>query len=181
MIEYHDTEWGVPVYDERLLFEYIVLDAFQAGLCWQIVLKKRAGFRVALDNFNPKKIAAYDAEKVAELINNPDIIRNKLKILATINNAQKLLEFPPGEFSDYLWSFVGGKTIVNSFKDSSEIPAKTKEAGAMSKDLQARGFKFVGPTICYAFMQAAGLVNDHLTSCFRHGEVAVNSSGIPKM
>ncbi|MEX0932068.1 MAG: DNA-3-methyladenine glycosylase I [Candidatus Saccharimonadales bacterium] len=171
MIEYHDTEWGVPTKNEQLLFEYIVLDSFQAGLSWQITLNKREGFYEAFENFDPVKIAEYKEAKVKELVNNPEIIRNRQKILATINNAQKVLEFAPGEFSKYIWSFVGGETMQNNFVLDKDIPAKTEESETMSKDMRGRGFKFVGPTICYAFMQATGLVNDHLVSCFRYKEV----------
>jgi len=173
MIKYHDEEWGVPCHDDRKLFEYIVLDTFQAGLSWAIVLKKREGFRRAFDGFDPKKIARYTSSDVQRLENDPAIIRNKLKIAATISNAQAFLgiqkEF--GSFDKYIWQFVGGKPIVNSPKEDSQIASSSKESDAMSKDLKKRGFKFVGTTICYAFMQAAGLVNDHLVRCFRYREV----------
>ena len=173
MIEYHDTEWGVPVHDDRKLFEFMVLDAFQAGLSWSIVLKKRENFRKAFSNFDYAKIAKYNQKKIDRLIADPGIIRNKLKIASTVTNARAFLktqrEF--GSFDEYIWSFTGGKTIKNRWKTLSQIPASTKESDAMSKDLKMRGFKFVGSTICYAFMQAAGMVNDHLVSCFRYKEV----------
>jgi len=173
MIRYHDEEWGVPVYDDRKLFEFMVLDAFQAGLSWSIVLKKRENFRKALDNFQPKKIALYNDVKIQELLQDTGIIRNKLKIQATVNNAQRFLEIQKefGSFDRYIWQFTGGKTLVNSWKTMDEIPAKSKESDAMSHDLKKRGFKFVGSTICYAFMQAAGMVNDHVVSCFRYDEI----------
>lgn len=173
MIRYHDEEWGVPVYDDRKLFEFMVLDAFQAGLSWSIVLKKRENFRKALDNFQPKKIALYNDVKIQELLQDTGIIRNKLKIQATVDNAQRFLEIQKefGSFDRYIWQFTGGKTLVNSWKTMDEIPAKSKESDAMSRDLKKRGFKFVGSTICYAFMQAAGMVNDHVVSCFRYKAV----------
>ena len=173
MIEYHDQDWGVPVHDDRKLFEFFVLDAFQAGLSWQIVLNKRENFRKAFANYDIRKIAEYNENKINDLITNPGIIRNKLKINATINNAKRFLEIKEefGSFDKYIWQFVEGKIIQNMWKELSEIPAKTKESDEMSKDLKKRGFKFVGSTICYAFMQAAGMVNDHLVSCFRYDEV----------
>ncbi len=170
MIQYHDEEWGVPVHDDRKLFEFLVLDGFQAGVSWSIVLNKRANFRKAFHNFNARKIAKYTAQDVKRLLADAGIIRNRLKILAAINNAQRFLavqkEF--GSFDKYIWQFVGGKPKKNRFKSLKQIPATSKESDAMSKDLKARGFKFVGSTICYAFMQAAGMVNDHTTDCFRH-------------
>ena len=173
MIKYHDEEWGTPCHDDRKLFEYIVLDGFQAGLSWAIIMKKREGFRKAFDNFNAKKIVNYTEEKLEELQNNPEIIRNKLKISATITNAQAFLDIQQefGSFDKYIWGFVGGKTMVNKRKKMSDIVTYTKESDAMSKDLKKQGFKFVGTTICYAFMQAAGLVNDHTTDCFRYNEL----------
>ena len=173
MIRYHDEEWGVPVHDDLKLFEFMVLDAFQAGLSWSIVLKKRENFRKALDNFQPKKIALYNDVKIQELLQDTGIIRNKLKIQATVDNAHRFLEIQKefGSFDRYIWQFTGGKTLVNSWKTMDEIPAKSKESDAMSRDLKKRGFKFVGSTICYAFMQAAGMVNDHVVSCFRHKAV----------
>jgi DNA-3-methyladenine glycosylase I len=173
MIEYHDTEWGVPVHDDRKLFEFMVLDAFQAGLSWSIVLKKRENFRKAFDNFEYVRIAKYSQKKIDRLIADPGIIRNKLKIAATVANAKAFLEIQKefGSFDRYIWSFTGGKTIKNKWKTLAQIPARTKESDAMSRDLKTRGFRFVGSTICYAFMQAAGMVNDHLVTCFRYKEV----------
>ncbi|MFC2130721.1 DNA-3-methyladenine glycosylase I [Bacteroidota bacterium] len=174
MIKYHDEEWGVPLHDDRKLFEYMVLDAFQAGLSWQIVLKKRDGFRKAFDNFDPKKIAKYDEKKIDELLNNKEIIRNKLKVRATITNAKAFLKVQKefGTFDKYIWQFTSNKTIKNKFKTINELPATSIESDAMSNDLKKRGFKFAGSTICYEFMQAAGMVNDHITTCFRYKEVS---------
>lgn len=174
MCEYHDTEWGVPLHDDRKLFEFLVLDAFQAGLSWAIVLKKRKNFRQAFSNFDPVKIAKYDRKKVAELLKDDGIIRNRLKIEATVTNAQKFLEVKKefGSFDKYIWQFTDYQTRHNGFKTLKELPAKTIESDAMSKNLKIRGFKFVGSTICYAFMQAAGMVNDHTVNCFRYKEVA---------
>jgi DNA-3-methyladenine glycosylase I len=173
MVAYHDSEWGVPLHDDRGLFEFMVLDAFQAGLSWLIVLRKREEFRKAFDHFDYKKIARYDEKKIQSLLKNEGIIRNQLKIRATVNNAQRFLEVQNefGSFNKYIWQFTGNKTIHNSWKQLAEIPAKSKESDAMSKDLLKRGFKFVGSTICYSFMQAAGLVNDHIISCTRHKEL----------
>ena len=170
MHQYHDEEWGVPLHDDRKLFEFMVLDAFQAGLSWSTILKKRENFRVAFDDFEPAVIAEYDESKIAELLEDAGIIRNKLKIRATVNNAGRFLEIQRefGSFDNYIWQFTGGKPIVNRWKTLQELPAKTKESDEMSRDLLKRGFKFVGSTICYAFMQAAGMVNDHLTHCFRY-------------
>lgn len=170
---YHDTEWGVKLHDDYKLFEFLVLDAFQAGLSWLTILKKRENFRKAFDNFDFAKIANYDNSKIEELLLNEGIIRNKLKILATVNNAQKFIEVRNefGTFDKYIWQFSDYKQIVNSYKNWNEIPATSSESDAMSKDLKKRGFKFVGSTICYAFMQAAGMVNDHEISCFRYKEV----------
>ncbi len=170
MIEYHDTEWGVPVHDDRVLFEFLILEGAQAGLSWQTVLNKRENYRKAFSNFDAKKIAKYDAKDVKRLLANEGIIRNRLKIAATIQNAQKFLEVQKefGSFDKYIWQFVGGKPVNNKIKTMKDIQAKTKESDAMSKDLQKRGFKFVGSTICYAFMQAVGMVNDHTTDCFRY-------------
>ena len=174
MIRYHDTEWGVPVHDDRKLFEFLTLDAFQAGLSWAGILGKRENFRAAFDNFDPILIAKYDEQKVEQLLQDPGIIRNKSKITCTISNAQKFLgvqqEF--GSFDRYIWQFTGGKTILNQWQELSQVPASSPESDAMSKDLKSRGFKFVGSIICYAFMQAAGMVNDHLVSCFRYQELA---------
>lgn len=172
-IDYHDTEWGVPVHDDQKLFEFLILEGAQAGLSWITILRKRESFRKAFDNFNAKKMASYDQKKVKELLANPGIIRNRLKIDAAIGNAREFLavqkEF--GTFHQYMWQFVGGKPIENSWKKLKEIPAQTAESDQMSKDLKNRGFKFVGSTICYAHMQACGMVNDHLTTCFRYRQV----------
>ncbi len=172
-IEYHDKEWGVPLHDDQRLFEFLILDAFQAGLSWLTILKKRNNFRLAFDNFEAAKIANYDEEKIEELLNNSGIIRNKLKIHAAVTNAQAFLKIQKefGSFDKYIWQFTGGKTLINKWKNWKEIPASTKESDAMSKDLKKQGFKFVGSTICYAFMQAAGMVNDHTVDCFRYKEV----------
>ena len=174
MIKYHDEEWGVPVHSDRLLFEYIILDTFQAGLSWRTVLYKRENFRKAFDNFDPKKIARYGKAKYQNLLSDAGIIRNRAKINAAIINAKKFIELQKefGSFDKYIWQFVGEKPIINKFKKLSDIPAKTKESDEMSKDLTKRGFKFAGSTICYAFMQAAGLTNDHLTTCFRYKELS---------
>jgi len=169
-ILYHDQEWGVPVHDDRLLFEMLILEGAQAGLSWTTILKKRAGYIKAYDNFNAKKIAKYDAKKVAELLDNTGIVRNKLKVNASIKNAQSFLEIQKefGSFDKYIWSFVDGSPIVNKRKTMKDVPATTEQSDNMSKDLKKRGFKFVGSTICYAYMQGIGMVNDHLTSCFRY-------------
>jgi DNA-3-methyladenine glycosylase I len=171
--EYHDNEWGVPLHDDQMLFEFLILEGAQAGLSWITILRKRENYRKAFDNFDPNIIINYNEEKVAELLQNEGIIRNRLKINATITNAKAFLEVQKefGSFDKYIWSFTEGKIIVNKWKSLSEVPTSTTEAEAMSKDLKKRGFKFVGPTICYAFMQATGMVNDHTTDCFRYGEV----------
>jgi DNA-3-methyladenine glycosylase I len=173
MIKYHDTEWGVPLHEDARHFEFLVLDAFQAGLSWTIVLNKREGFRKAFDLFNVEKIAAYGEEQVQRLMKDKDIIRNQLKIRSTVNNAKKFLEVQQefGSFDRYIWQFTGFKTKVNKWKTLTELPATSPESDRMSKDLRKRGFKFVGSTICYAYMQAAGMVNDHLVSCFRYQEL----------
>jgi len=172
-LKYHDTEWGIPLHDDRKLFELLSLEGFQAGLSWITILKKRSNYRKAFDQFEPLKVAAYDSGKVKELLSNKGIIRNKLKIEAAIQNAKSFLavqkEF--GSFDNYIWQFTGWQTIKNARKTLAEIPPQTKESLAMSKDLKKRGFKFVGPTICYAFMQAAGMVNDHIVDCFRYSQV----------
>jgi len=172
-IKYHDEEWGVPVHDDRTLFEFLTLEGFQAGLTWELILKRREALRKAFDNFNPDKIAGYNGEDVKRLMANPNVIRNKAKILATINNAIRLEEVQKefGSFDAFVWKFVQGKTINNAFTDFSNMPAETEESKTMSKEMKKRGFKFVGPTICYAFMQAVGLVNDHLIDCFRYREI----------
>lgn len=173
MHKYHDEEWGVPVFDDQKHFEFIVLDAFQAGLSWAIVLKKREGFRNAFENFDIKKVANFKEDKIQELLLDASIIRNQQKIRATINNAQRFLEIQKefGSFNDYIWQFTAHKTKVNKWISSDQIPATSPESDAMSKDLKKRGFKFVGSTICYAYMQAAGMVNDHLVGCFRYQEL----------
>ena len=173
-IAYHDKEWGVPVHEDQKLFEFLILDAMQAGLSWMTVLKKRDNFRKAFDNFDAKKVSKYDTWKKNELLADKGIIRNRLKIEASIHNAKKFLEIQKefGTFEAYIWRFTGGKTMKNSWKTLQEIPANTPESDAMSKDLISRGFKFVGSTICYAFMQAAGMVNDHSIDCFRYDEVS---------
>lgn len=170
MMDYHDEEWGEPVYDDRKLFEFLILEGAQAGLTWQTVLHKRENYRRALHGFDPKKIARYGMKDRERLLANPGIIRNRLKIESAIMNAQKFLEVQNefGSFSEYIWRFVGGKPIKNKFKSLSEIPPSTLESDAMSKDLKKRGFKFVGTTICYAFMQAVGMVSDHTMDCFRY-------------
>jgi len=171
--EYHDREWGVPLHDDKKLFEFIILDGFQAGLSWSTILKKRDNFRLAFDNFDARIIANYGEEKVDELLANAGIIRNKLKVRASIGNAKAFLEIQKefGSFDKYIWQFTGGKVIVNSWKSMNDIPVSTLESDAMSKDLKKRGFKFVGTTICYAFMQAAGMVNDHIVDCFRYQQI----------
>ncbi len=172
-IQYHDNEWGVPVHDDRKLFEFLVLDAFQAGLSWSTILNKRENFRKAFDNFNPALIALYDEKKIEELLRNAGIIRNQLKIRSTITNAQHFLKVQKefGSFDAYIWQFTNGKPIINQWHQSGQVPVSTSESDALSKDLKKRGFKFTGTTICYAFMQAAGMVNDHLIYCYRYEEI----------
>ncbi|MGC1090865.1 MAG: DNA-3-methyladenine glycosylase I [Candidatus Acidiferrum sp.] len=169
-IVYHDEEWGVPQHDDRALFELLILEGAQAGLSWDTILKKRARYREVFDGFDVEKVARYDKKKVRELLKDAGIVRNKLKIAAAISNAQAFLKVKEefGSFDAYIWRFVGGAPRVNSWKVHKSLPAKTAESGAMSKDLQKRGFRFVGSTICYAFMQATGMVNDHLVTCFRY-------------
>ena len=173
MKEYHDKEWGAPIYDDQLLFEFLILEGAQAGLSWNTILQKRENFRKTFDNFDYHKIARYGEKKVEELLNDTGIIRNKLKIRAAIANANALLKVQNefGSFSNYVWKFVNDKPIINQFKALEELPAKTKQSELISKDLKKRGFKFVGPTIIYSFMQAVGMTNDHTTDCFRYGEV----------
>jgi len=173
MIKYHDEEWGVPVHDDRKLFEFMVLDSAQAGLSWETILKKRDNYRKAFDNFDPEKIAKYDGNKVESVLQDAGIIRNRRKIESALKNAKVFLEIRNefGSFAAYIWQFVGGKPKINSWTTIKEIPASTPESDAMSKDLKRRGFSFVGTTICYAFMQAAGLVNDHTTDCFRYLQI----------
>ena len=172
-IRYHDEEWGVPLHEDNKLFEFLVLDAFQAGLSWLIILRKRDAFRKAFDNFDPEEIAKYTNKDLERLVKDCAIVRNKSKILATINNARCFLKVQKefGCFDTYIWQFVHGRTIQNSFVQLSDLPAESDESKAMSKDLKKRSFQFVGPTICYAFMQAAGLVNDHLVTCFRYNQI----------
>jgi DNA-3-methyladenine glycosylase I len=172
-ITYHDKEWGVPVHDDRVLFEFLILEGAQAGLSWNTILKKRENYRKALDGFRPEKIARYNKRDVQRLLRNDGIVRNRLKIAATIENAKNFLgvrkEF--GSFDAYLWSFVDGNSIQNRWRTLADVPARTAESDAMSRDLLRRGFKFVGSTICYAFMQATGMVNDHLVTCPRYAEL----------
>ncbi len=172
MLAYHDTEWGTPEHDDRKLFELLLLDNMQAGLSWRIILHKRENYRKAFDNFDPAKIARYNSPKIESLLANPGIIRNRLKIAAAVTNAQCVLDIQKefGSFDNWLWQFTGGKPIRNKCKTLADIPATSPESDAMSKALKKRGFKFVGSTTCYAFMQSAGLVNDHLTRCFRYKE-----------
>lgn len=173
MILYHDDEWGTPVHDDRLLFEFLILEGAQAGLSWSTILRKRENFRRAFDNFDYKKIANYSEGKIEELMNDEGIIRNRRKIEATIANAKAILKVQKefGSFDKYVWEFVDYKPIDNKYKELSELPSKTEQSELMSKDLKKRGFNFVGPTICYAFMQAVGMVNDHVKDCFRYKEI----------
>jgi DNA-3-methyladenine glycosylase I len=173
MARYHDEEWGVPVHDDRLLFEFLILEGAQAGLSWETVLRKRERYREVFDGFDASKIAKYDARKVRALLADPGIIRNRLKISSTISNAKLFLEAQRefGSFDAYIWQFTGGKTLRRVLRNPKDLPAKTSESDAMSKALKKRGFRFVGSTICYAFMQAIGMVNDHLRTCFRWTEI----------
>lgn len=173
-IRYHDEEWGVPVHDDRKLFEFLILEGAQAGLSWITILKRREAYRDAFDQFDPEKVARYDETKIEELLQRSDLIRNKLKIRSAVTNAQAFLKVQDefGSFDQYIWSFVDGKPVQNKWEKLSEIPAQTPLSVKISKDLKKRGFKFVGPTIVYAHMQATGMVNDHLVDCFRHNEVA---------
>ena len=168
MIEYHDKEWGVPVHDDRVLFEFLILEGAQAGLSWETILNKRENYRRAFDHFDAAKIARYDAKKSRELMANAGIVRNRLKIASTISNAKAFLDVQKefGSFDRYIWQFVGGRPKVNRWRSSQRLPARTPKSDAMSKDLKRRGFRFVGSTICYAFMQAVGMVNDHAADCF---------------
>lgn len=172
-VKYHDEEWGVPVHDDRLLFEFLILEGFQAGLSWRTVLYKRENFRLAFDHFDPQKIARYDETKISELLSNPGIIRNRSKIQARITNARAYLSVQEefSSFDNFIWGFVGGHPLCNSWERLDQIPAKTPESDALSKELIQRGFRFVGSTICYAHMQATGMVNDHTTDCFRYAEL----------
>jgi DNA-3-methyladenine glycosylase I len=172
--EYHDTEWGVPLHDDRRLFEFLVLEGAQAGLSWSTILRKREAYREAFAGFDPATVASYGPRHVKRLLGNPGIVRNRMKIEAAVANARVFLKVQAefGSFDTYLWRFVGGRPRVNRRRSMREVPSETPESRALSKDLKKRGFRFVGPTICYAFMQAVGMVNDHLLSCFRYGEVA---------
>jgi DNA-3-methyladenine glycosylase I len=173
IIEYHDQEWGVPIHDDRLLFEFLILESAQAGLRWTLILQKRENYREAFDNFHPQMVAGYDEQKIEELLENTGIVRNQLKIRAAVANAKAVLKIQDefGSFDSYIWQFVGGKTINNKWKTLDDVPSSTLGSERMSKDLKKRGFKFVGPTICYGFMQAVGMVNDHVVDCFRHAEI----------
>jgi DNA-3-methyladenine glycosylase I len=173
MRHYHDTEWGVPLHDDNRLFEFIVLDSFQAGLSWSTILKRRESFRSAFDGFDPVKVAAYNEDKIQALLKDPGIIRNRLKVYATVGNARAFLDVQKefGSFDRYIWGFVGHKPVRNGWMSAKEIPPRTELSDAMSRDMIKRGFKFAGSTICYAFMQAAGLINDHTTDCFRYQEL----------
>ena len=173
MIAYHDAEWGVPVHEDRLLFEFLILEGAQAGLSWSTILNKRDNYRRAFDNFDPRKVAKYDARKTKKLLGDAGIVRNRLKIKSAIENAKAFLAIQKefGTFDAYIWKFVGGKPIQKGWKTHKELPARTLESDAMSKDLLKRGFKFVGSTICYAMMQAVGMVNDHTSDCFRYTQL----------
>jgi DNA-3-methyladenine glycosylase I len=172
-IRYHDEEWGLPQHDDRVLFEFLILEGAQAGLSWDTVLQKRENYRAAFDAFSPQRIARYDRRKLESLLRNPGIIRNRLKIASAVRNAKAFLNIQKefGSFDSYIWQFVGGKPRVNAWRPGQRVPARTPESDAMSKDLKKRGFNFVGSTICYAFMQAVGLVNDHSVECFRYAQV----------
>jgi len=171
--QYHDTEWGVPLHDDQRLFEFLILEGAQAGLSWITILRKRENYRAAFDGFDANRVAAYDANKIESLLQDPGIVRNRLKVEAAVNNARKFLEVQDqfGSFDAFIWQFVDGKTKQNKWRTLAEIPASTTASDAMSKELKRRGFKFVGSTICYAHMQATGMVNDHTTQCFRHKEL----------
>jgi DNA-3-methyladenine glycosylase I len=173
-IVYHDKEWGVPSHDDRHLFEFLILEGAQAGLSWDTILRKRENYRAAFSQFNPQRIARYDQKKVGALMNDPGIIRNKLKIQSAISNAQAFLKIQKevGSFDEYIWQFVDGKPRINSIRSMKQLPARTAQSDAMSKDLKKRGFNFVGSTICYAYMQAVGMVNDHMVTCFRYKQLA---------
>jgi DNA-3-methyladenine glycosylase I len=175
MTRYHDEEWGVPVHDDRRLFEFLILEGAQAGLSWETILKKRENYRAAFDGFDPTIVAGYNARRVRQLLANPGIVRNRLKIAAAISNATTFLkvQLEFGSFDVYIWRFVGGKPRQNTWQTSKRLPARTAQSDAMSKDLTRRGFKFVGSTICYAFMQAVGMVNDHALGCFRYDEIEI--------
>jgi DNA-3-methyladenine glycosylase I len=174
MIRYHDEEWGVPVHDDRTLFEFLILEGAQAGLSWETILNKRENYRAAFDNFNAQKIASYNRRKLAQLLKDPGIVRNRLKIASAVKNAQALLRVQEefGSFDGYVWQFVKDRPRVNRWKSLNQVPARTPESDLLSKTLKKRGFNFVGSTICYAFMQGVGMVNDHVVQCFRHDAVA---------
>ena len=173
-IDYHDREWGVPSYDDRHLFEMITLEGAQAGLSWLTILRKREGYRTAFNTFEPEQVAKFSPERVERLLQDPSIVRNRLKVTSTVNNAASVLAIQDefGSFSDYLWQFVDGTPVINQWESLSQIPAETEVSRAMSRDLKKHGFRFVGPTICYAFMQAVGMVNDHQSDCFRYQQLA---------
>lgn len=181
-INYHDREWGVPIHDDRLMFEFLTLESAQAGLSWYTVLRKREQYRIAFDHFDPQKVARYDEQRVTSLMANPGIIRNRQKVVASVNNARRFLEVQQafGSFESYVWQFVDGKPIVHAFRLLNDYPATSPESDALSKDLRQRGFKFVGSTICYAHMQATGMVNDHTVDCFRRQEIiaACSEAGV---
>jgi DNA-3-methyladenine glycosylase I len=176
---YHDTEWGVPVHDDRRIFEYLILEGFQAGLSWYTVLKKRSNFRKAFDDFNPETIAGYDSEKISQILSDPSIIRNRLKVESAVNNAKAFLKVQKefGSFDRYIWGFVDYRPILNRWRSTKEVPSTSPISDKLSRDLVSRGFRFVGSTICYAHMQATGMVNDHLISCFRYREI-IDSLGL---
>jgi DNA-3-methyladenine glycosylase I len=178
-IKYHDEEWGLPVHDDQKLFEFLLLEGFQAGLTWSLILKRREALRKAFDGFDVKRIAQYTDKDVKRLLNNREVIRNRAKIMAAINNARcyEQIQKEYGSFDAFVWRFVGGRTIDHALRSFSGLPSETEESRVLSKELKKRGFKFVGPTVCYAFMQAVGLVNDHLVTCFRHDEIEKMASG----
>lgn len=180
-VAYHDREWGVPVYDDRLLFEFLTLEAAQAGLSWYTVLRKRDNYRLAFDRFDPEKVARYDEQRLVHLLSNPGLIRNRQKVAAAINNARRFLEVQEafGSFAAYIWRFVGGQPIVHKIRTLRDYPATSPESDTMSKDLRQRGFTFVGSTICYAHMQATGMVNDHTVDCFRRQEIIAAYADVP--
>jgi DNA-3-methyladenine glycosylase I len=182
-IKYHDEEWGVPLHDDKRLFEFLILDGFQAGLSWWLILERRKKLREAFDHFVPEKVAKYSLDDISRLMNTPGVIKNKAKILSAINNSKQFLSVQAefGSFDTFIWQFVKGKPIINKFTSFSDVPAETEESRAMSKELKKRGFKFVGPTICYAFMQAAGLVNDHLVDCFRYEQIRDAKTDFPQL
>jgi DNA-3-methyladenine glycosylase I len=176
MNHYHDREWGVPVHDDKKLFEFLILEAAQAGLSWETILRKRENYRLALNDFEPEEIARFDEKKIAELMQNAGIVRNRLKITSAVRNANGYLKIVGefGSFDEYVWNFVDGNPVKNAWENIGQVPAKTAESDRLSRDLKRRGFNFVGSTICYAFMQACGLVNDHLITCFRYKEISGN-------